>query len=247
MRLLVEENYEELSRVCAEKIVEVVRNKPDAILGLATGSTPEGVYKYLIKYYEEGLVDFSKVTTFNLDEYVGLPANDPNSYRYYMNDKLFKHINVKPENIHIPNGTSDNYEEECREYDKLIEDMGGIDLQLLGIGNNGHIGFNEPSSFLYRGTHITDLTEETIKANSRFFEDEKDVPRKAITMGIGNILHAKSIILIANGYAKSDIIADIIEGNITTTIPASVLHLHSNVLVITDEQAASKLNKSHCA
>lgn len=245
MKVIVTKNYEDMSRIGAEEIVKVVNEKPNCILGLATGSTPEGMYRNLIKFNKDGKVDFSKVTSFNLDEYRGLPGTHDQSYRYYMNTKLFNHINIKPENTHVPNGVAENIEEECKNYDAEIAKMGGIDFQVLGIGNNGHIGFNEPSDFLYTGTHLTHLTEDTIEANSRFFSNIEEVPKEAITMGLNGIMKAKTILLLANGKQKAEIISKLVDGKVDTMVPASILQVHPNVIVIVDEEAASliKTNK----
>lgn len=245
MRVIVTRNYEEMSRVAAEQIVKLMNTNPRAVLGLATGSTPEGMYKKIVEAYERGEVDFSKATTFNLDEYRGLNPEHPQSYRYFMNNNLFNHINVLKENTFVPNGMAENIEEECKEYDERIKKYGGIDLQVLGIGNNGHIGFNEPSDFLYMGTHLTSLAEDTIKANSRFFNNVSEVPTQAVTMGLGGIMRARRILLLASGEKKADIIAKLVEGKISTKIPASILQVHQDVLVIVDELAASGLKNIH--
>lgn len=242
MRLIITKNYEEMSLYGAKQIVELVSKKPDCILGLATGSTPEGLYAKVIEAYKRGEVDFSKVSSFNLDEYVGLSGEHPQSYRYFMNDKLFNHVNIDKSKTRVPNGNTDNAEEECLNYDRSITEAGGIDLQLLGIGTNGHIGFNEPSDSLNLGTHVTNLALDTIKANSRFFSSEAEVPKQAITMGLGSIMQAKSILLLASGVKKAPIISKLVAGSISTQIPASVLQLHKDVTVIVDTDAASELN-----
>jgi glucosamine-6-phosphate deaminase len=243
MRVIIAKNYEKMSKIAAKEIAKLLYVKPEAILGLATGSTPEGVYKELINLNKEKRADFSKVTSYNLDEYKGLMGDHPQSYRYFMDTNLFNHVNIDKNKTYVPNGTAEDFEKECREYDEAIENAGGIDLQLLGIGTNGHIGFNEPSDFLNLNTHVTDLTEDTIKANSRFFENIDEVPTQAVTMGLGSIMKAKKIILLASGEKKAEIIAKLVEEKISTRIPASMLQVHPNVVVIVDEEAASLLNK----
>ncbi|MCM0650349.1 glucosamine-6-phosphate deaminase [Clostridium swellfunianum] len=244
MRVIVAKNYEEMSRIAAMEIAKLLYVKPEAILGLATGSTPEGVYKELIELNKENRVDFSRVTTYNLDEYKGLTGDHAQSYRYFMNTRLFNHVNIDKNRSHVPNGVADDFEKECDEYDAAIENAGGIDLQLLGIGRNGHIGFNEPSDFLNLNTHVTDLTEDTIKVNSRFFDNIDEVPTQAITMGLGSIMKAKKIILLASGESKAEIIAKLVEEKISTRIPASMLQVHPNVLVIVDQEAAALLKNT---
>jgi glucosamine-6-phosphate deaminase len=244
MRVIVAKNYDELSDLAARQIGELVNEKPAAVLGLATGSTPEGMYKRLVELYNEGIVDFSKTLSFNLDEYKGLKGEHPQSYRYFMNTNLFNYINIDKSNTYVPDGTAENIEEECLSYDERITAAGGIDLQVLGIGNNGHIGFNEPSDFLYMGTHLTDLTEDTINANSRFFDSKDEVPTQAITMGLGGIMKAKRIMLLASGEKKAPIISKLVDGKISTKIPASILQVHPDVIVIVDEAAASLLKKN---
>ena len=243
MKLIIEKDYEGISKRAAKEISKVINNKEHSILGLATGSSPIGLYEELIKLNEEKKVDFSKVTTINLDEYIGISNNHPQSYRYFMNNTLFNHINIDKNNTYVPNGNAEDMKAECIGYDKNIRDLGGIDVQLLGIGGNGHIAFNEPDEELVLGTHVTGLTESTIKANSRFFDSIDEVPKKAITMGLGEIMKAKSIILIASGEGKAEAIAKLFSGKITTKSPATLLAVHSDVTVIIDEQAASLLNK----
>ncbi|MDD4504589.1 MAG: glucosamine-6-phosphate deaminase [Clostridiaceae bacterium] len=239
MKLIIKKDYDELSKIAAEIILAEINKKPDMVLGLATGSTPIGTYKKLIDFYNEGKVDFSKVATFNLDEYYGLLPQDSQSYHYFMHKNLFSHINIKPENIHIPNGQAKDADEYVKEYDKTIENAGGIDLQILGIGANGHIAFNEPADELFVGTHLTGLTQSTIEANSRFFNSIDEVPKKAITMGIGSIIKAKKILLLANGKSKAKIIAQLLNNDtITTRIPASVLLLHNDTTLIIDKEAS---------
>lgn len=238
MKLIVEKNYEELSKRAAEILKKEIRINPQIVLGLATGSTPMGTYKELIKAHENEGLDFSQVETFNLDEYVGLDGDHPNSYRYFMNEELFKHININLENTHIPNGKAKNLESYCKEYDKDIKEAGGIDIQILGIGTNGHIAFNEPADELSVGTSIVNLTESTIRDNSRFFDSMEEVPKTAITMGIGSILKAKKIILLASGKSKAPIMKKLLEETVVSTkLPASFLLLHPDVTIIVDEEA----------
>lgn len=241
MRIIVADNYEAMSKIAADNIQEVITEKNDAILGLATGSTPIGTYEELIKRYEEGKIDFSKIRTINLDEYIGLHPNHNQSYRYFMNEKLFNHININKENTYVPNGSAENIDEEAKNYDKIIENLGGIDIQILGIGNNGHIAFNEPDKALNVGTHVTSLAQNTIEANSRFFESLDDVPKKAVTMGIGQILKAKKILLLANGKNKAEAIKGILSGKITTDNPATMLQLHSDVTLIIDKEISDEI------
>ena len=243
MKLIIEKDYENISKRAANEILKIVNNKEHSILGLATGSSPVGLYEELIKLNEEKKIDFSKVTTINLDEYIGISNNHPQSYRYFMNDTLFNHINIDKNNTYVPNGNAEDMEAECVGYDKKIRDLGGIDLQLLGIGGNGHIAFNEPDEELVVGTHVTGLTQSTIEANSRFFDSIDEVPKKAITMGLGEIMKAKSIILIASGKGKAEAIAKLFSGKITTKSPATLLAVHNDVTIIIDEQAASLLNQ----
>ena len=238
MKILVCKDYEELSRKSAEIVVSQVNQKKDSVLGLATGGTPVGMYQELVKSYREGKVDFGKVITFNLDEYYGVDPTNVNSYHYYMNTNFFDHVNIDRKNINIPNGMSKDIEKECREYDEKIQSLGGIDLQILGVGLNGHIGFNEPARELMSTTHITDLTKETINANARFFEDISQVPTKAITVGMATILRSKKIVVLINGKNKSKIFEKITGKKITTQIPATLLQLHPDVTIVVDEQAA---------
>jgi glucosamine-6-phosphate deaminase len=245
MRVIVANSYEEMSKIAAKEIAKLLYVKPDAVLGLATGSTPEGVYKELVELNKQHKVDFSKVISYNLDEYKGLMGDHPQSYRYFMDTNLFNHVNINKNNTYVPNGVSENIEEECRKYDEAIENAGGIDLQLLGIGTNGHIGFNEPSDYLNLNTHLTALTEDTIRANSRFFDSIEEVPTEAVTMGLGSIMKAKKIILLASGEKKAEIISKLVEDKISTRVPASILQVHSDVLVIVDKAAASLLKNTN--
>lgn len=240
MEIYILEDYDKMSKKAADVIKEQVIQKPNSILGLATGSTPEGMYKYLVEYYENNELDFKDVTTFNLDEYLGLDDLHEQSYHYFMDKHLLSKINVKKENIHIPDGLGIDIDNTCTKYDKAIESAGGIDLQILGIGLNGHIGFNEPGTFIAE-THQVDLTNDTIMANSRFFENQEDVPKMAITMGMKSIMGAKKIILMASGSSKARAIKMSLEGPITPDVPASILQLHQNLIVIIDEEAGALL------
>ena len=242
MKLIVTKNYEELSKVAADEFAKVIIEKPEAVLGLATGGSPVGMYKELIVKCENNELDFSKCTSINLDEYIGLNPEHEQSYRNFMNTNLFNHINIDKAKTFVPNGLAENLEEECKNYDKKIEELGGIDVQLLGIGNNGHIASNEPGEELSAGTHIISLTESTIEANARFFDSIDEVPRKALTMGLGGIMKAKKIILIASGEGKAEAIKGLFSGKITTDNPATMLQMHRDVVVIIDE-AAAKLIK----
>jgi len=243
MRIHIFESYEELSKKAAEIIKSQIVLKNDSVIGFATGSTPLGTYKELINMYKEGL-DFSDITTFNLDEYYGLPASDVNSYRYFMYNNLFDHINVDRKKVHIPDGETNDVEKFCKDYEQSIQNAGGIDLQILGIGKNGHIGFNEPDDNMDVPTHLTGLTEDTINANSRFFDSIDQVPKQAITMGLGTIMKSKRILLLASGTDKAEIIERMLKQPVVTTnIPASFLFLHNNVDILVDEKAASELEK----
>ncbi|MFU8793788.1 MAG: glucosamine-6-phosphate deaminase [Dethiobacteria bacterium] len=233
------ENYMELSKIAASMVAGEIKRDDKLVLGLATGSTPEGMYAELIRKFKAGEVDFTDVTTFNLDEYASLAPDHPQSYHFFMNKHLFDHINIKPENINIPDGCSSDLDHECYEYDLRIEEAGGIGLQILGIGTNGHIGFNEPAEMLCVHTHLVDLSAETIKVNSRFFESFDQVPRKAVTMGMGTIMHAEKIVLLASGKSKAAAIRQTVSGGLTTAFPASLLQLHKNVTVLLDREAAS--------
>lgn len=238
MKNFVEKDYEAMSKKAAEIFIEAIKEKPNIILGLATGSTPIGLYKELIRAHKEEGLDFSKVTTFNLDEYIGLSPDHPSSYEYFMREELFNHINIPRENIHIPDGLAENIEEYCKKYDEMIDKAGGIDIQLLGVGENGHIAFNEPDESLSLGTTIVELTENTIEVNSRFFQSVEEVPRTAISMGIGSILKAKKIVLLANGKRKAPVIKKLLSTDrVSTKFPVSFLLLHPDVTVIVDEEA----------
>jgi len=244
MRILVCKNYDEMSKKAAHYMMSQVTLKPNSILGLATGSTPIGMYKELIRLNKEGLMDFSQVTTFNLDEYCGLPQNNEQSYYTFMQENLFNHVNVKPEATHIPKGISDDFQAECEAYDASIKAAGGIDIQVLGIGGNAHIGFNEPNQHFETGTHVVELDQSTIEANARFFDSIEEVPTKAITMGIGSIFKSKKIMLLASGKGKAEAILGTVRGNIQSDVPASILKLHSDVVLVLDQEAASLLDPS---
>lgn len=244
MRILVCEDYEEMSKKAAQIILSQITLKPNSVLGLATGSTPIGMYRNLVEMYENGLVDFSDVITFNLDEYYKLPINNNQSYHYFMQENLFSKININSKNIHIPNGMADDIESECSNYEEAIKDAGGIDIQVLGIGRNAHIGFNEPTISFEKGTHLVDLTPSTIEANARFFDCIEEVPKKAITMGTGSIFKSRKIMLLAYGEDKAEAIYNTIHGKITPEIPASILQFHGDIVIILDKKAASKLDAS---
>lgn len=241
MNVLVYRTEEQIGIAAGNYMCGQVLAKPDSVLGLATGSTPLKPYGHMIKLYENGAVDFSKVTTFNLDEYCGLDINNPNSYHRFMYDNLFDHINIPKENINFLNGNAENLELECREYEQRIKKAGGIDIQLLGIGSNGHIAFNEPAESFQRWSHIVALKESTIKDNSRFFKSIEEVPTRAVTMGIGSIMQAKRILIIAIGKNKAKAIKQLIDGNVTPQCPASVLQFHTDVTLMLDRDAASLL------
>ena len=242
MRIYKAKDYEDMSRKAANIISAQVIMKPDCVLGLATGSTPIGLYKQLVEWFEKGDLDFSKVQTVNLDEYKGLNRENDQSYYYFMHDNLFDHINIPEENTHLPNGMEMDSEKECARYTKLIQSIGGVDLQLLGIGHNGHIGFNEPSESFDKEVHCVNLTQSTIEANKRFFASADDVPKQAYTMGIKTIMQAKKILIVANGEGKADIVRDAFFGPITPQVPASVLQLHNDVTLVADEAALSKVS-----
>lgn len=241
MEVVIEKNYESMSRQAAKLVVQLLNTKPNAVLGLATGSTPLALYKELIRLHKEEGLDFSQVTTFNLDEYVGLPPSHNQSYHYFMHENLFKHINISPRNIHIPSGSTHNYEAFCQWYENRIKECGGIDLQVLGIGSDGHIAFNEPGSSLASRTRLKTLAKQTIDDNARFFAKREDVPIYAITMGVGTILEARSLLLLANGKGKADAVAAMIEGPVSGMCTASALQLHPRATVFLDPEAAGKL------
>ncbi len=243
MRVIIVKDYEELSKKAAKIVADRLRAKPNLVLGLATGSTPVGMYAELIKMYKEEGLDFSKVRSFNLDEYCGLSPDHLQSYHYFMHHKFFNHINIKPENIYIPTGDIENAKAFCDWYEKKIKEEGGIDLQVLGIGRDGHIGFNEPGSSLSSRTRIKTLNEETVEDNSRFFEKKDDVPRYAITMGLGTILEVKECLLLVNGVNKAQAVQKCIEGPMSAEITASFLQFHPKVIIIVDEEAGKMLKR----
>lgn len=240
MKIYKTKNYEEMSKKVAHIIASQVILNPDCVLGLATGSTPVGTYKNLIEWYNNGDLDFSQITSCNLDEYRGLSGEHDQSYRYFMNHNLFDHVNIRKECTYVPDGLEEDSDKAARDYDQIIADQGGIDLQLLGLGHNGHIGFNEPADEFPKGTHVVDLTESTIQANKRFFASEADVPRQAYTMGIGTIMSAKKILVVVSGEDKAEILNKVINGPITPQVPASILQLHPDVTIVADEAALSK-------
>lgn len=237
MNVLKAKNYEEMGVLAGDLIAKEIKGNKNVVLGLATGSTPISTYDRLVSLYDKGEIDFSNVKSVNLDEYVGLEATHDQSYRYFMNQNLFNRVNINLDNTNVPNGMSSNIEKECSTYEKLIDELGGVDIQILGIGFNGHIGFNEPSDFFQKQTSRVDLTQSTIDANKRFFESADQVPKQAISMGIKTIMKSKKILLLASGEGKADIINQAINGPITPQVPASVLQLHPDVTVIVDDQA----------
>lgn len=240
MRVYKTKDYEGMSKKAAFLMAAQINAKPDSVLGLATGSTPVGVYRQLIQWYREDLLDFSRITTINLDEYRGLAAENDQSYRYFMNHNLFDHVNIRKECTYLPDGTEPDSKKACREYDAIIKGVGGIDLQILGLGRNGHIGFNEPGDYFEKTTHCVDLTESTIEANKRFFQKEEDVPRQAYTMGIQTIMGAGTILLLVSGEEKTEILRQVICGPVTPRVPASILQMHPRAVVIADEAALSR-------
>lgn len=241
MKVLIVSDKEAMGKEAAKLIAADMKTKPHYVLGLATGSTPLPLYEELVRMNKAGDLDFSTVVTFNLDEYVGLPGTHDQSYRYFMDRNLFDHVNVNKKNTHVPDGTAEDPDAHCLEYENMIDDCGGIDYQVLGIGSNGHIAFNEPGSSLASRTRVVQLTDSTIKDNSRFFERIEDVPTQAISMGIGTILEAAKIVLLACGENKADAVAKAIEGPITAMVPASALQLHPAVTWIVTEDAATGL------
>ena len=242
MRIYRAKDYDDMSRKAANIISAQVILKPDCVLGLATGSTPIGAYRQLVEWYNKGDLDFSEVTTVNLDEYKGLPRDNDQSYYYFMHENLFKHVNIPEGRSFLPDGTEPDSEKACSKYNDIIHQVGGIDLQLLGLGQNGHIGFNEPDDHFSLETHCVDLTPSTIEANKRFFEKKEDVPRQAYTMGIKTIMQAKKVLLVASGKEKAQALRDAICGPVTPALPASILQYHKNVYVVADEEALSLLD-----
>lgn len=243
MKLYKAKDYDEMSKIAANIIAAQVILKPDCVLGLATGSTPIGTYKNLVEKYNNGDLDFSQVKSANLDEYKGLPRENDQSYYYFMHENLFKHVNIDPANTNIPDGTKDDADAECKAYEEKVKALGGVDLQLLGLGNNGHIGFNEPADSFDKETHCVTLTESTIQANARFFASIDDVPKYAYTMGIGTIMSAKKILVVVNGEGKAKILREVVNGPVTPKVPASILQFHPDVTIVADAAALSELEK----
>ena len=241
MKIIRAKDYKDMSRKAANVISAQVIMKPNCVLGLATGGTPVGTYAQLIDWYNKGDVDFSDVTTVNLDEYRGISRENDQSYWYFMHKNFFNSVNIRPDHIHVPDGSNPDAAAACRDYEEIIRSVGGIDLQLLGIGPDGHIGFNEPGAAFELGTHCVDLTESTIEANKRFFDKKEDVPRQAYTMGIKSIMQARKVLMIANGANKADIIKQAFFGPVTPEVPASILQMHPDFVLVLDEEAASKI------
>lgn len=241
MKIYKAKDYKDMSRKAANIISAQVIMKPNCVLGLATGSTPIGTYDQLVEWYNKGDLDFSEVTTVNLDEYKGLPRTNDQSYYYFMHQHLFDRVNIDPERTNVPNGMEPDAEKECGRYEELIRSLGGVDLQLLGLGHNGHIGFNEPGEAFQKETHCVDLTESTIEANKRFFASADDVPKQAYTMGIKTIMQAKKILIVVNGENKADIVERAFFGPVTPEVPASILQLHNDVTLVGDEAALAKI------
>ena len=241
MRIYVTEDYNAMSRRVANILSAQVILKPDCVLGLATGSTPVGAYKQLVEWYKKGDLDFSQVRSINLDEYVGLAPTHDQSYRYFMQSNLFDHVNIVPANTNVPNGLAEDAAEECRRYNEVIHTLGPIDLQLLGMGHNGHSGFNEPSDVFELETHVVNLTETTIQANARFFASADEVPRQAMTMGIQTIMQAKKVLVAVSGKDKAEIVKKAFTGPVTPNVPASILQMHPDVILVGDKAALSLL------
>lgn len=241
MNIIKAEDYNKMSRMAANYIAAQVTLKPNCVLGLATGSSPIGTYQELIRCYQAGDLDFSKVTSVNLDEYKGLSPENDQSYRYFMNTNFFDHINIDKTSTFVPNGLEENAGKACADYDAIIENCGGVDLQLLGLGNNGHIGFNEPDAVFAKGTHCVDLAKSTIEANARFFDSMDEVPKQAYTMGIKSIMQAKKILVIVSGKGKANIVKEAFTGPVTPQVPASILQMHPDVTLIGDKEALALL------
>ena len=245
MLVLKVKDYEELSKQVAEVIADEIRKKQDIVLGLATGDTPLGLFKNLIRMHKEEGLDFSKVRTFNLDEYIGLPPTHKESYHYFMHENLFKHINIDPRNVYIPDGMVKNISAYCEWYEEKIREVGGIDIQILGIGRDGHIGFNEPGSSLGSRTRIKTLSKETLEDNARFFWGIENIPKTAITVGIQTIMEAKLIILLASGRKKAETVKLAVEGPVSSMVPASIMQFHPKATVVVDQEAASLLTREY--
>lgn len=239
MRVIIAKDYADMSKKAADIIAAQMILKPDSVLGLATGSTPIGTYENLVKYYENGDIDFKDITTVNLDEYKGITRDNDQSYYYFMHDHLFSHVNIDDAKTHLPDGMEPDAEKACSEYEKVVESVGGQDLQLLGLGHNGHIGFNEPADEFKKATHCVKLTDRTIKANQRFFASYDDVPKQAYTMGIQTIMKAKKILVVVSGADKAQTVKDAFFGPVTPQVQASILQLHPDCTVVIDEAAAS--------
>lgn len=246
IRFICAKTETEAGKRAAEIMAEVIKNRPAALIGLATGSTPLNMYAELVRMYSLGELSFKEVKSVNLDEYVGLPRSHDQSYAYFMHENLFNHIDIQEENTHIPSGTAADPREECERYDRLLDRVGRVDIQLLGIGHNGHIAFNEPDSHFPKDTTLVSLTDSTVSANSRFFDSEDDVPRQAISMGIGRILRAERILLLATGAAKADILEKALFGRVTPEVPASILQFYQGELtVVADEKAFAVIKEKH--
>ena len=239
MNIIRAKDYQDMSRKAANIISAQIIMKPDCVLGLATGSTPVGTYRQLIEWYEKGDLDFSRVSTVNLDEYRGLAHTDPQSYYYFMQENLFDHVNIDKTATHVPDGTNPDAADACVKHEQIIKSLGGIDLQLLGLGNNGHIGFNEPGAAFEKETHLVDLAESTIRANARFFTSIDEVPKQAYTMGIRTIMQAKKILVVVSGESKADIVSRAFFGPVTPEVPASILQMHPDFTLVGDEEALS--------
>ena len=241
MIIYVGKDYQDVSRKAANIMSAQIIMKPNAVLGLATGSTPVGLYKQLIEWYNKGDLDFSQITSVNLDEYKGLSGDNDQSYRYFMNTNLFDHVNIDKNKTYVPNGLEEDSDKACADYNEIIRSVGGIDIQLLGIGGNGHIGFNEPDQVFTKGTHCVDLAESTIEANKRFFASADDVPRQAYTMGICDIIQAKKVVMVVSGEDKADAVQKAFFGPVTPEVPASILQLHPDFTLVADEAALKKV------
>ena len=244
MVIQIFDNEKQVAQAGAALIATQLLDVPESVLGFATGSTPLGIYSELTRLYEEGVISFATARTFNLDEYYGLAREHEQSYFRFMHENLFNHVNLKPENIHLPNGEAEDADEECRLYEDAIREAGGVDLQLLGIGHNGHIGFNEPGSFFPKATHKVRLTDDTIHMNARFFASEEEVPREALSMGIGTIMDAEKILVVATGANKADAVYEMVAGQIDPQCPASILQVHPRVTLLLDREAAARLDEA---
>ncbi len=242
MKIIICNDYYEMSRRAAYMIAGEIIQKPETVLGMATGDTPKGLYSNLVDMYKNNDLDFSEVTTFNLDEYYGFPPEHHQSYAFFMREHLINHININPDNFNMLEGCVSDVDQECKQFEEKIIQAGGIDIQILGIGNNGHIGFNEPDSYFEPHTRMVDLDESTIEANKRFFESYEEVPRTALSMGISTIMKSKKVVLLASGLAKAAIIEKLITGKIDPMLPASVLKLHNDVVLIIDKEAATNIS-----